>query len=91
MNKKVTKNVKKTFTSFYFYDKLIKKKQKEKKMKTIVKNIFFNNSIDVFSEIEKQINETISWMENNNFYLEDMKIQNLSKINTVFVLIFKNK
>lgn len=60
-------------------------------MKTIVKNIFFNNSIDVFSEIEKKINETISYMESNNFYLEDMKIQNLSKINTVFVLIFKNK
>lgn len=60
-------------------------------MKTIVKNIFFNNSIDVFSEIEKKINETISYMESNNFYLEDIKIQNLSKTNTVFVLIFKNK
>ena len=60
-------------------------------MKTIVKNIFFNNSIDVFSEIEKKINETISYMESNNFYLEDIKIQNLSKTNTVFVLIFKSK
>ena len=58
-------------------------------MKTIVKNIFFNNSIDVFSEIEKEINETISWMESSNFYLEDIKTQNLSKTNTVFVLIFK--
>lgn len=59
-------------------------------MKTFVKNIFFFNNYDTLSEIETKINETITIIEKQGFYLKDIKIQNLDKDNSVFLLIFKN-
>lgn len=59
-------------------------------MKTLVKNIFFNNNYDAISVIETKINETITIIEKQGFYLKDIKIQSLSKSISVFLLIFKN-
>ena len=59
-------------------------------MKTFVKNIFFNYNYDTLSEIETKINEAINIVEKQGFYLIDIKIQNLSKSTSVFLLIFKN-